>query len=53
MAALPQGITMEDIQGEMRRLLEADNVVNVAQEAGEKIWAEKIQTWMAKHLYKP
>ena len=53
MAALPQGVTMEDIQGEMRRLLEADNVVNVAQEAGEKIWAEKIRVWMAKHLYKP
>jgi len=53
MAALPKGITMDDIQGEMRRLLEADNVVNVAQEAGEKIWAEKIETWMAKHLYKP
>jgi NADH-quinone oxidoreductase subunit B len=53
MAALPAGITVEDIQGEMRRMLEADNVVNVAEEAGEKIWAEKIDTWMAKHLYKP
>jgi NADH-quinone oxidoreductase subunit B len=53
MAALPAGITMADIQGEMRKLLEADNVVNVAQESSEKIWAEKIQTWMAKHLYKP
>jgi len=53
MAALPQGITMDDIQGEMRRLLEADNVVNVAEEAGEKIWTEKIRIWMEKHLYKP
>jgi NADH-quinone oxidoreductase subunit B len=53
MAALPQGVTMEDIQGEMRRMLESDNVVNVAQEAGEKVWAEKLRVWMAKHLYKP
>ena len=53
LAALPQGIAMEDIREEIRALLEADNVVDVAQEAQNKVWADKVKVWMAKHLYKP
>jgi NADH-quinone oxidoreductase subunit B len=53
LAALPHGIAMEDIREEIRALLEADNVVDVAQEAQNKVWADKVKVWMAKHLYKP
>jgi NADH-quinone oxidoreductase subunit B len=53
LAALPQGIAIEDIREEIRGLLEADNVVDVAKEAQNKIWADKVKVWMAKHLYKP
>jgi NADH-quinone oxidoreductase subunit B len=53
LAALPQGITMEDIREEIRGPLEADNVVDVAKEAQNKVWADKVKVWMAKHLYKP
>ena len=51
LAALPQGITMEDIREEIRGPLEADNVVDVAKEAQNKVWADKVKVWMAKHLY--
>jgi NADH-quinone oxidoreductase subunit B len=53
LAALPQGIAIEDIREEIRGLLEADNVVDVAKEAQNKVWADKVKVWMAKHLYKP
>jgi NADH:ubiquinone oxidoreductase subunit B-like Fe-S oxidoreductase len=53
LAALPQGIAMEDIREEIRALLEADNVVDVAEEAQNKVWADRVKVWMAKHLYKP
>ncbi len=53
LAALPQGITAQDIREETRKLLEAAGVVDVEHEAGEKIWAERIVEWMAKHSYKP
>jgi NADH-quinone oxidoreductase subunit B len=53
LAALPQGIAMEDIREEIRGPLEADNVVDVAKEAQNKVWADKVKVWMAKHLYKP
>jgi NADH-quinone oxidoreductase subunit B len=53
LAALPQGITMEDIREEIRGPLEADNVVDVAKEAQNKVWADRVKVWMAKHLYKP
>jgi len=53
LAALPQGITLEDIREEIRALLEADNVVDVAKEAQNKVWADRVKVWMAKHLYKP
>ena len=53
LAALPQGVALEDIREEIRRAVETDNVVNVHQAADEKRWAEKIRQWMAKHWYKP
>jgi NADH-quinone oxidoreductase subunit B len=53
LAALPHGITMADIREEIRALLEADNVVDVAKEARNKVWADRVKVWMAKHLYKP
>jgi NADH-quinone oxidoreductase B subunit len=53
MAALPQGITEQDISEETRKLLEDAGVVDVEHEAGAKIWAERIVQWMAKHSYKP
>ena len=53
LAALPQGITLEDIRKELHQPLEAENVVNVKEQAQANVWAERIQQWMAKHLYKP
>jgi len=53
MAALPQGIKPEDFREEVRRLLEAENEVNVDEAAASKIWLEKVDQWMAKHLIKP
>ncbi len=53
MASLPQGITMDDIQGEMRRLLEEQNVVNVAESAENKIWTKRLKEWMRKPSSKP
>jgi len=53
LAALPQGVALEDIREEIRHVLEEDNIVQFRQAAAEKRWAEKIRQWMAKHLYKP
>ena len=48
-AALPQGITPQDIREEMRRLLEAENVVDVTKAADERAWTEKVEQWTQKH----
>ena len=53
MSALPQGITMEDIQGEMRRLLEEQNVVNVAESAESKIWTQRLKEWIRRPSSRP
>ena len=53
MAALPQGIKPEDFRDEVRRLLETENDINVDEAAASKIWLEKVEQWMAKHLLKP
>jgi NADH-quinone oxidoreductase B subunit len=53
MAALPQGIKPEDFRDEVRRLLESENDINVDEAAASKIWLEKVDQWMAKHLLKP
>jgi len=53
MAQLPKGITMEDIQGEMRRLLEEQNVVNVTESAENKIWTQRLREWTRRPSSKP
>lgn len=53
MAALPQGIKPEDFREEVRRVLEAENEVNVDEAAASKIWLEKVDQWMAKHFIRP
>ena len=52
-ARLPDGITVEDIQGQMRHLLEEENTIDVAKEAEGRVWSEKLKQWMDKHSYKP
>lgn len=52
MAALPQGVTMEDIQEEMRQLLEEQNVVNVDKELDQKTWTAKVKQWTQKYSEK-
>jgi coenzyme F420-reducing hydrogenase gamma subunit len=52
-ARLPGGITIEDIQGQMRQLLEEENTIDVAKEAEGRVWSEKLKQWMGKHSYKP
>lgn len=47
-AALPQGITAEDIRGEMLRLLEQDSIVDVNQQAQANRWADEVRQWIAK-----
>jgi len=49
LAALPHGIRGEDVRENMRRLLEADNAVDVAERARQSIWRERTEQWMAKH----
>jgi NADH-quinone oxidoreductase subunit B len=48
-AALPQGITLQDIREEMRRLLEAENVVDVTKATEARAWTEKVEQWTQKH----
>ncbi len=48
MTALPQGITMEDIRGEMRSLLEEQNVVHVNDSAENKVWTARLKEWIRK-----
>jgi len=52
MAALPAGITLEDIRAEVRQLLVEQNVVNVGQQAEAKTWALKVKQWTATHYSK-
>ena len=52
-AALPQGMTMDAIREEVRKALQEDNVMNVAEEAAGKIWVGKTLEWMRKHSWKP
>jgi len=53
LAALPRGVTMEDIRGEMRRLLEEQNVVNVAESVEHKIWTQRLKEWIRRPSSKP
>jgi NADH-quinone oxidoreductase subunit B len=48
LAALPQGITIEDIQQRIQELLITENTVDVAKAAEEKVWAGKVKEWIEK-----
>ena len=52
-AALPQGVTAAEIREEIRRVLVADNEVDVRRAAAEKSWAGKIRAWFQTHSYAP
>lgn len=49
LAALPTGLTVEDIQEQMRLALERDNVLDVAAEAEKRTWAQWVKQWMLSH----
>jgi NADH-quinone oxidoreductase subunit B len=53
LSALPQGITMADIQEQVQKALVEENVVNVNRDVDEKIWTERLKQWIAKYSYKP
>jgi NADH-quinone oxidoreductase subunit B len=44
-ARLPGGLTEADVPEAMRRVLERENVVDVADQAGKRVWAEKVKQW--------
>lgn len=46
MASLPDNLSLDEVRHEIQRALERDNVVNVAQEAERKPWAQRVRTWM-------
>jgi len=48
LAAMPAGITVEEIQQECRALLEEQNVVDVAAEVDQSIWNSRVNEWMDK-----
>ena len=49
LARLPQGLTIEEMDAEMQRLLTDANVVDVQKEADEKTWATKVRQWQDSH----
>ena len=53
MAALPQGISADQIRAEIARQLEAENTIDVAQAAEEKSWAPKVREWILGQSSKP
>jgi hypothetical protein len=52
LAALPTGVTVGDIQEQMRQILEQDNVVDVEAEAEKRPWARRVREWMQRHSSK-
>ncbi len=53
LAALPQGITAEQIREEIANELVKENTVDLAQAAQDKRWTEKVQAWIRQHSLKP
>jgi len=45
-AALPQGVTLEDIRAEMRAGLTQDNVVDLAHDQEHSSWRKKVSEWL-------
>jgi NADH-quinone oxidoreductase subunit B len=48
LAALPSGISLDDIQQQIQKLLIEKNTVNVAEVAGKTVWAQKVKEWIEK-----
>jgi NADH-quinone oxidoreductase subunit B len=48
LAALPSGISLDDIQQQIQKLLIEKNTVNVAEVAGKTVWAQKVREWIEK-----
>jgi NADH-quinone oxidoreductase subunit B len=46
LAALPPGITAEQIRAEIAGQLVSENIVDIQQAADDKPWAEKVKTWI-------
>lgn len=46
LAALPSGITLNDIQQEIQSLLIQENTIDVEHAAQEKPWAKKVEQWI-------
>ena len=47
-AALPQGITLDDIRAELLSTLVAENVVDFVSEADQSTWRKKVAKWLKK-----
>jgi NADH-quinone oxidoreductase subunit B len=47
-AALPQGVSADDIRQSLRETLEKDNTVDVIQAANDNAWAKKVEQWTHK-----
>lgn len=49
LAALPQGVSAEDIRRTLRATLEQNNTIDVAQAASDKSWAAEVEQWTRKY----
>jgi len=45
---LPSGISLDDIQQQIQKLLIEKITVNVAEVAGKTVWAQKVKEWIEK-----
>jgi len=48
LAAMPQGITADDIKQQLRVLLEKENTIDIEHEANNRSWAQKVDQWTQK-----
>jgi NADH-quinone oxidoreductase subunit B len=53
LAALPQGITLADIQKELQEQLVKDNTIDVNAAASESAWERKVERWIESSSNKP
>ena len=48
LAAMPQGITADEIKQQLRTLLEKENTIDIENEANNRSWAQKVDQWTQK-----